>query len=463
MMRSGIKSRASPSRRLDHGRHGRPPPLLASRWRCAHRPRTPRCSRAKRSTRWRTSWPGSCCSLRRSLAIGDLPGSSTSCRKRSPRRTTAPAGATPSRRCACCRCSSAACCGRWPGCGPIRRPVLHKMAYGDGPKAEPSARCDDAPPAADGTPNQAIASRGVLSHGTHAARHLLVHRLADLLQVQVAAVEHRQPGHRHHDSRSSASPRSSCCSTSSRPPPPTCASSTMSWPINARVNGLVTEVPIEPNRPIKQGRGAVQARPATVRDRGRRLRGAARSSCDAAAGHGQREPARASASSCSMRAAPEDAIAVAAEARARARGPDRASSPPPAPAASFDYEQAQTDVAQPAGAARCRPPRANRRFARSSPPRPTAASRTRSPNVKAQIARAEAQLADARMAPRTDRLSRARQRHRGLAGAASRRDGGAAADDARDDLRRRRAVDHGDLQAERSAQDQARARKRRSR
>ena len=35
-----------------------------------------------------------------------------------------------SRRCVCCRWSSAACCGRSPGCGRTRRPVLYKMAYG---------------------------------------------------------------------------------------------------------------------------------------------------------------------------------------------------------------------------------------------------------------------------------------------------------------------------------------------
>src|SRR6185312_8171306 len=35
-------------------------------------------------------------------------------------------------------------------------------------------------------------------NGTHSTYHLLGHRLADFFQVQVAALEHHQPGHRHH-------------------------------------------------------------------------------------------------------------------------------------------------------------------------------------------------------------------------------------------------------------------------
>ena len=35
-----------------------------------------------------------------------------------------------SRRCACCRSCSAGCCGRSRGCGPSRKPVGYKVAYG---------------------------------------------------------------------------------------------------------------------------------------------------------------------------------------------------------------------------------------------------------------------------------------------------------------------------------------------
>ena len=76
-------------------------------------------------------------------------------------------------------------------------------------------------------------------------------------------------------------------------------------------------------------------------------------------------------------------------------------------------------------------------------------------NVKAQIARAEAQLADASGAssrPSTTRRPTARWFARPAPG----RDGRAATDDARDDLRRGRAVDPGDLPPERGAQGQAR-------
>jgi hypothetical protein len=37
-----------------------------------------------------------------------------------------------------------------------------------------------------------------LTYGNPVARHLFVFRLADLLQVQAASLEHHQPGHHHH-------------------------------------------------------------------------------------------------------------------------------------------------------------------------------------------------------------------------------------------------------------------------
>ena len=92
----------------------------------------------------------------------------------------------------------------------------------------------------------------------------------------------------------------------------------------------------------------------------------------------------------------------------------------------FDYEQAQTDVANLKA-------QLDAATASESQVREKLAAKTASgdqdeiANVKAQIARAEAQLARRPVAARADRLSRARQRHRGRARAASRRDGGAAA------------------------------------
>ena len=74
------------------------------------------------------------------------------------------------------------------------KPVMHKMAYGTD-KAEPSHGEKGCGPAMPHRRRE----QGVLSHGTHSPWHLLVHHLADLLQVQMAAVELRQPGDRGHD------------------------------------------------------------------------------------------------------------------------------------------------------------------------------------------------------------------------------------------------------------------------
>ena len=115
------------------------------------------------------------------------------------------------------------------------KPVLHKMAYGTdklhpdeatgrarrlrparsagaprgaGP-AGGRARRRSAPTSTRSRPQRRGARSGV--NGNHPSRHLLVLRLADLHQVQVAAVEHAVEGRRLRSSRSSPSRRCCCC------------------------------------------------------------------------------------------------------------------------------------------------------------------------------------------------------------------------------------------------------------
>ena len=92
--------------------------LLVLAWSLACQPRhMPRCCRPSSKTRWRTFWPSSSCSSSRSAASW-CSGSCTSCRRRS-RTSAITRSSRPFARCACCRWSSAACCGRSRGCGPI--------------------------------------------------------------------------------------------------------------------------------------------------------------------------------------------------------------------------------------------------------------------------------------------------------------------------------------------------------
>ena len=88
---------------------------------------------AKRSTRWRHH------GLVRAVHRAGRRHRRVLARARAARedRREAPpsADATRSRRCACCRSCSAACCGRSPGCGPTRSPSLtarlrHRQARG---------------------------------------------------------------------------------------------------------------------------------------------------------------------------------------------------------------------------------------------------------------------------------------------------------------------------------------------
>ena len=77
-------------------------------------------------------------------------------------------------------------------------PKLRALKDELAPAARRSARAADA---------TASGGEGGGVDGSPAARHLLVLRLADLHQVEVAAVEHRHAGHRRRSSRSSGSRR----------------------------------------------------------------------------------------------------------------------------------------------------------------------------------------------------------------------------------------------------------------
>ena len=179
-------------RRLELAAHGRPRPHCwpCDRWRP---PRTPRCSPATRSTRSPTAPPGWCCSSRRWPRSASS-CSSTSFRRRSPRRKQHPqldAIKT------LCLLSLVFGGMLWPlaWLWAYTKPVIHKLAYG----TDQDAGTIGGSRAARRRSTRTSARRRSLSHGTHPARHLLVLRLADFLQVQMAAVEFRQPGHRRHD------------------------------------------------------------------------------------------------------------------------------------------------------------------------------------------------------------------------------------------------------------------------
>ena len=161
--------------------------------------------------------------------------------------------------------------------------------------------------------------------------------------------------------------------------------------VNARVNGMVIEVPIKPNRPIKQGRDSVQARSAPYRDRVNGLKAQFEAARCAAAdrrckprGLGQQ-----------LRNASGTKAAVASQLQlAREREQQLKELAATGAGSQFDYQQAQTNVAN-LKASSMRPPPANRRSAKSSPPRTPKATRTKSPTSRRRSQRAESQLADA--------------------------------------------------------------------
>ena len=78
-------------------------------------------------------------------------------------------------------------------------------------------------------------------------------RLVHLHQEEVAAVEHHQPGHRASRSRSSRSTVIILFMNIVAPSSHDVRSMNYVIPIVPRITGQVTEVPIEPNRPIKKG------------------------------------------------------------------------------------------------------------------------------------------------------------------------------------------------------------------
>ena len=221
--------------------------------------------------------------------------------------------------------------------------------------------------------------------------------------------------------------------------------------INPRVNGLVTEVPIEPNRPIRKGDVLFRIDPTPFEIEVDGFRAQLRQ-LDAqlvTANAGQRGLAQ------QLRNASASKAAVASQLKlARVRVDQLRELARTGAGNQFDYEQAQTEVANLEA-------QLEAATASESQIREKLAAKTDEgeqddiANVKAQIARAQAQLADAQWRLDQIGLSRAGERHRRFTGVAARRDGRAAADDAGDDLRRRRAMDHGDLQAERGSQDQA--------
>ena len=283
-------------------------------------------------------------------------------------------------------------------------------------------------------------------------------RLADFLQVQMAAVEHRQPGHRHHDpdrrpdaADPGAEHRRAVVAGRARDQLRGRRSTRAS-------SGMVTEVPIEPNRPIKRATSCSSSIRA-LRDSRSGIRGASSTSSER---------------SCSRpRPAPPISGTVAGCDRAErkrcsptAAGPERENqtrnSPSHGAGSQFDYEQAAGQRAEPRRASWTRPWRAkaqakDKLSAKNSEGR---AGRSRQ-RQGADRAGRSATRAKPNGDLKPDHL-RARQRHGGRPDAASGRHGRPAADDARHELRRGRAVDHGHLSIRTKCARSSRARKPRS-
>ena len=222
-------------------------------------------------------------------------------------------------------------------------------------------------------------------------------------------------------------------------------------PINARVNGLVTEVPIEPNRPVKKGQILFKIDPVPyeieVQNYEAQLAQLKVQLITAEAG------VRSTQEQLKSATGKKEATAAKLE-LARLRVKQLKELADTGAGNHFDYEQAQADVANLEGELASA-------AASESQVRETLSGKTPEgeqdtvANIKAQIAKAEAQLANAKWNLSPDHLPGTCQRHGGGADPAPRSDGGAVADGAGDELHRGRTVDPRHLQPERGAGGQA--------
>ena len=223
-------------------------------------------------------------------------------------------------------------------------------------------------------------------------------------------------------------------------------------PINPPVRGLVTEVPIEPNRPIKKGDVLfkVDPTPFEIEVRNSRRKLAQLRVQLLTAGTSSRNLQEQLKGATGQKEALESTIETGPAPRATVQGTCRHGR-----RQQIRLRAGQAEVQNLEGQLASISATEAQARANTGRHRPRKASRIEIAKVKAQIAAAEAQIGQCEMGTQPDHLSCAGQWHGRRTDVAARRHGRSAADGPRHELRRGRAMDSRHFPPKRSSQDQA--------